>query len=84
MVPLFANYFPLIVKEALMIEPTETETMEMLDEFAKTLLQIAKEAREQPELLKDAPHTTPMGRLDEVHAALNLVLCCSIAPPVQE
>ena len=68
-------YFPLIVKEALMIEPTETESKETLDAFADALIQIAVEAREQPELLKDAPHSAPMKRLDEVRAARELVLC---------
>ncbi len=66
-------YFPLIVKEALMIEPTETESKETLDEFAKVLKTIIKELREDPELVKNAPHTTP-GRLDEVKAARKLNL----------
>ena len=66
-------YFPLIVKEALMIEPTETESKETLDEFAKVLKTIIKELREDPELVKNAPHTTP-GRLDEVKAARQLNL----------
>ena len=70
------NYFPLIVHEALMIEPTETESKQSLDAFAEALLAIAKEAREKPEVLKEAPHDTPIGRLDEVKAAKELVLCC--------
>jgi len=70
------NYFPLIVHEALMIEPTETESKETLDAFADTLIQIATEARSDPEVLKTAPHNTPYGRLDEVKAAKELVLCC--------
>jgi len=70
------NYFPLIVHEALMIEPTETETRETLDAFAEALLTIAEEAHSQPELLHDAPHNAPVGRLDEVAAAKALVLCC--------
>jgi glycine dehydrogenase subunit 2 len=70
------NYFPLIVREALMIEPTETESKETLDRFVEVMLQIAREAREDPEILHSAPHNTPFGRLDEVHAARNLVLCC--------
>jgi glycine dehydrogenase subunit 2 len=70
------NYFPLIVHEALMIEPTETESKKTLDEFSEALLAIAKEARENPELLRTAPHNTPFGRLDEVQAARQLVLCC--------
>lgn len=72
------NYFPLIVREALMIEPTETESKQVLDAFAETLLKIADEAHTQPELLKEAPHSTPIGRLDEVKAAKELVLCCWI------
>jgi glycine dehydrogenase subunit 2 len=71
------NYFPLIVREALMIEPTETESKETLDAFVKAMLQIAKEAHEDPDILLEAPHTTPIGRVDEVHAARNLVLCCT-------
>ncbi|MCX8023960.1 MAG: aminomethyl-transferring glycine dehydrogenase subunit GcvPB, partial [Thermanaerothrix sp.] len=70
------NYFPLIVREALMIEPTETESKQTLDKFADTLIKIAEEAHTQPELLKSAPHNTPVGRLDEVKAAKELVLCC--------
>ncbi|MBN1312999.1 MAG: aminomethyl-transferring glycine dehydrogenase subunit GcvPB [Anaerolineae bacterium] len=70
------NYFPLIVPEALMIEPTETESKESLDAFCDAMLDIAREAREQPELLLEAPHTTPIGRLDEVQAAKQMVLCC--------
>lgn len=68
-------YFPLIVKEALMIEPTETESKQTLDAFADALIAIAREARENPELLKTAPHQAPMGRLDEVRAARELILC---------
>jgi len=70
------NYFPLIVKEALMIEPTETENKESLDHFADAMLKIAEEAHTDPELLKTAPHSTPIKRLDEVKAAKELVLCC--------
>ncbi len=70
------NYFPLIVHEALMIEPTETESIQTLDAFAEAMLKIAVEAHEQPDLLKSAPHITPIGRLDEVKAARELVLCC--------
>ena len=70
------NYFPLIVHEALMIEPTETESKQELDKFAETLLKIAEEAHTQPEVLKTAPHKTPIGRVDEVKAAKELVLCC--------
>ncbi|HEY9594736.1 MAG TPA: aminomethyl-transferring glycine dehydrogenase subunit GcvPB [Spirochaetia bacterium] len=66
------NYFPLIVEEALMIEPTETESKETLDAFADALLRIAREAAESPELLHDAPHASPVKRLDEVKAAREL------------
>jgi len=72
------NYFPLIVHEALMIEPTETESKDTLDAFADTLIQIAEEAHSNPEVLKSAPHVTPVGRLDEVKAARELVLCCTL------
>ncbi|MGB2874243.1 MAG: aminomethyl-transferring glycine dehydrogenase subunit GcvPB [Gaiellaceae bacterium] len=67
-------YFPLIVPEALMIEPTETEAKETLDAFAEAMLAIAREAEEEPELLKEAPHGTPVGRLDEVKAAKRAVV----------
>jgi glycine dehydrogenase subunit 2 len=73
------NYFPLIVHEALMIEPTETESQETLDAFAEALLRIAEEATQEPSLLKDAPHITPIGRLDEVKAAKELVLSCGVS-----
>jgi glycine dehydrogenase subunit 2 len=67
-------YFPLIIEEALMIEPTETETLDRLDHFAAAMERIAKEAAENPKLLLDAPHTTPVSRLDEGRAARELVL----------
>ncbi len=70
------NYFPLIVNEALMIEPTETESKQTLDAFVDAMKKIAREAHDQPELLHEAPHNTPIGRLDEVKAAKDLVLCC--------
>ncbi len=70
------NYFPLIVHEALMIEPTETENKANLDAFAEAMLKIAAEARENPEIVHSAPHNTPFGRMDEVKAARELVLCC--------
>jgi glycine dehydrogenase subunit 2 len=72
------NYFPLIVHEALMIEPTETESKETLDAFASALIKIAEEAHTDPELLKSAPHITHVGRLDEIKAAKELVLCCGM------
>lgn len=68
-------YFPLIVAEAMMIEPTETENRQTLEQFAKILGDIATEIREHPELLLEAPHHTPVGRLDEVSAARKPVLC---------
>jgi glycine dehydrogenase subunit 2 len=67
-------YFPLIIREALMIEPTETESKETLDEFAKAMKQIAEEARRDPKILKEAPHDTIVRRPDEVRAARNPVL----------
>ena len=62
-------YFPLVVHEALMIEPTETESKETLDKFALTLKKIASEIKESPEVVRQSPLTTPVGRLDEVAAA---------------
>jgi glycine dehydrogenase subunit 2 len=62
-------YFPLVVKGALMIEPTETETKQTLDAFAEAMIAIRKEADENPELVKLAPHNTRVGRLDEARAA---------------
>ena len=67
-------YFPLIVEECLMIEPTETESKETLDEFINVMIQIAKEAEETPEIVQDAPHNTVVSRLDEVTAARKPVL----------
>jgi len=67
-------YFPLIVKGALMIEPTESEAIEDLDAFVEAMLKIAAEAVENPEVLRTAPHTTPVGRLDEAAAARKPVL----------
>jgi glycine dehydrogenase subunit 2 len=67
-------YFPLIVPEALMIEPTETEAKETLDAFCDAMLAIARESAEEPELLKNAPHHRPVGRLDEVKAAKRAVV----------
>ena len=67
-------YFPLIVHEALMIEPTETESAEDIEKFAEAMIQIRREAEENPEILKEAPHNTPVRRLDEVRANKNPVL----------
>jgi glycine dehydrogenase subunit 2 len=66
------NYFPLIVPEALMIEPTETETKETLDKFCEAMNSIAAEARDNPDVLKNAPHDQVVGRLDEAYAAKTL------------
>jgi len=68
-------YFPTIVKESMMIEPTETETKATLDEFCEAMLKIAQEAELNPDLLHSAPHTMPVGRLDEANAARCLNLC---------
>jgi glycine dehydrogenase subunit 2 len=65
-------YFPLIVPEALLIEPTETETRETLDAFADALIAIAQEAQQQPEVLRSAPHRTPVRRLNDALAARRL------------
>lgn len=62
-------YFPLIVHEAIMIEPTESEHKEMLDDFVETMIQIAQTAKENPEEILSAPHTTPVKKIDEVQAA---------------
>jgi len=75
------NYFPLIVPEALLIEPTETESKDDLDKLAEAMRSIAKEARETPQLLQDAPSTAPVRRLDEAKAARQLHLCCPAARP---
>ncbi len=67
-------YFPLVVEEALMIEPTESETKETLDAFCDAMLKIAEEAETHPELLREAPHNAPIRRLDEATAARKPVL----------
>ena len=68
------TYFPLLVPECLLIEPTETESKQTLDAFVQAMAEILREAREQPELVKAAPHTTPVRRLDDVKAARELDL----------
>ena len=68
-------YFPLVVDEALMTEPTETESKETLDAYIDAMKKIAREADENPEILHTAPHNTPVRRLDEVRAARHLDLC---------
>ncbi|MBE0337679.1 glycine dehydrogenase subunit 2 [Paenibacillus sp. 28ISP30-2] len=70
-------YFPLNVEECIMIEPTETESKETLDAFIDTMIQIAREAEETPELVLNAPYTTPVTRLDEATAARKPILNCS-------
>ena len=77
-------YFPLNVEEGMMIEPTETESKETLDGFIETLIQIAKEAEETPEIVQEAPHTTVIKRLDETLAARKPVLryTKSVSAPV--
>jgi glycine dehydrogenase subunit 2 len=67
-------YFPLIVEEALLVEPTETETKETLDEFAAIIAEIIEEGRRDPEIARGAPYTTPVRRLDEAGAARNPVI----------
>ncbi|TDM04335.1 aminomethyl-transferring glycine dehydrogenase subunit GcvPB [Macrococcus carouselicus] len=67
-------YFPLNVEECMMIEPTETESKETLDSFCDTMIQIAKEAEENPDIVLEAPHHTVIGRLDETTAARKPVL----------
>lgn len=67
-------YFPLNVEESVMIEPTETESKETLDAFIETMIQISKEAEENPEIVQEAPHTTVVGRLDETKAARKPIL----------
>jgi glycine dehydrogenase subunit 2 len=62
-------YFPLIVKEALMIEPTETESKEEIDRFIQAMIDIAEESESEPEKVIQAPVTTPVKRLDETRAA---------------
>ncbi len=70
----FTVYFPLIIHGAMMIEPTETESKETLDNFISVMKTILKEAEENPEYLKNSPHNTPVSRLDEVYAARKLIL----------
>lgn len=67
-------YFPLLFHQSIMIEPTETESKQTLDHFVEVMLEIAREAKENPERLKQAPLTTPVGRIDEVFAAKKMIL----------
>jgi glycine dehydrogenase subunit 2 len=79
-------YFPLIVPEALMIEPTETESVQTLDVFIAAMRKIAEEIESEPELVKSAPHVTPVRKLDEATAARQPCLCwtpaasCEVEP----
>ncbi|HSQ03716.1 MAG TPA: glycine dehydrogenase subunit 2, partial [Burkholderiales bacterium] len=66
------TYFPVLVPECLLIEPTETESKETLDAFVEAMVEVAAEARKDPELVRKAPYTTPVRRLDEVRAAREL------------
>ena len=68
------TYFPLIVHEALMVEPTETESVESMEEYVQALIRIAQEAVADPDVVKTAPHTTVVKQLDEVQAARNPVV----------
>jgi glycine dehydrogenase subunit 2 len=61
-------YFPLVVHESIMVEPTETEPKVVLDRFVEVMIQIRKEAEKNPELLHEAPHGTPVTRMDDVKA----------------
>jgi glycine dehydrogenase subunit 2 len=67
-------YFPLLFHESLMVEPTENESLETLDGFISVMRRIAEEAQRDPELLKTAPHSTPIGRVDDVLAAKHPVV----------
>jgi len=75
-------YFPLVVKGALMIEPTETESKENIDRFIETMIEIAKEAEENPDLLREAPQRVKVRRLDEVLAARKPKLKWTAPSPV--
>ena len=74
-------YFPLVVEEAMMVEPTETESKDTLDGLAAALRQAAAEAHSTPELLREAPVTTPVRRLDEARAARHLRLRWGLEDP---
>jgi len=74
------TYFPLLVPECLLIEPTETEALEDLDAFVAAMVEVQQEAREQPEMVKGAPYTLPVRRLDDVRAARQLDLRWQPAP----
>lgn len=67
-------YFPLLFHQSIMIEPTEVESKQTIDSFIAAMKQVAKEAKEQPDFVKNAPHTTPISRVDEVYAAKKMIL----------
>ncbi len=67
-------YFPLIIDQAMMFEPTETESKETLDEFIEAMIEIAREAKDNPDILKNAPHSTIVRRPDETRAARDPIL----------
>ena len=67
-------YFPLIIHDAIMIEPTETESLETMDAFIEAMISIAKEAKENPELLTSAPHNTIVSRVDDARAVKKPIL----------
>jgi glycine dehydrogenase subunit 2 len=67
-------YFPLVVKGALMIEPTETESKETIEAFVDAMMRIKEEAEREPEIVKAAPHVSRVGRLDEARAARKPIL----------
>jgi glycine dehydrogenase subunit 2 len=75
------TYFPLLVPECLLIEPSETESKQTLDAFVAAMVEILREAETDPALLKNAPHTTPVRRLDEVRAARALDLAWRASAP---
>lgn len=72
-------YFPLIIPECLMIEPTETESIEYLDKFCDAMIKIANEAAEDPQKVKSAPHSLMIGRLDDAYAAKHINVCCNFS-----
>src|SRR5690606_2893210 len=73
-------YFPLVVSGALMIEPTETESLETLDSFVDAMLAVADEAEREPEKVREAPHETVLARLDETRAARHPILAWTPEP----
>ena len=79
------TYFPLLVPECLLIEPTETESKQTLDAFVDAMVRIEREAEQEPELVTSAPHDMPVRRLDDVRAAKQLDLTWKpTAPPAQQ